>query len=93
MDRRRLALALAVLAFPVLLWGATRLAAPGGTSRGEAQARPAPRAVAPVGPEAQVPREVQRLLEEGRHWRAARRLRELTNPRSDPGLLVVAAKA
>ncbi|HWK89438.1 MAG TPA: hypothetical protein VNP72_05560, partial [Longimicrobium sp.] len=58
-------------------------------------APPAPRA--PAGPatvaRASVPADVAELLRDERNWRAARRLRELTTPQSDPELLVVAAKA
>ena len=39
-----------------------------------------------------VPSDVAQLLAQERYWRAARRLRDLTGPATDPALLLVAAK-
>ena len=75
---------------PVLVWAAMRLGEP--STPAERPRAPAAAATALVrGPE--LPADVARLLAQERNWRAARRLRELTTPRSDPELLLVAAKA
>ena len=65
---------------------------------GEKQAperRDPPRAPASVqavrGPD--LPDEIETLLAQGRNWRAARRLRAMTGPQTDPAVIVVAAKA
>ncbi|HYW12692.1 MAG TPA: hypothetical protein VE871_12075, partial [Longimicrobium sp.] len=74
---------------PVLVWAAVRLAEP--STPPERPRAPAAAATALVrGPD--VPADVAQLLAQERNWRAARRLRELTNPQSDPELLLVAAK-
>jgi soluble lytic murein transglycosylase len=74
---------------PVLVWAAVRLAEP--STPPERPRAPAAAATALVrGPD--VPADVAQLLAQERNWRAARRLRDLTNPQSDPELLLVAAK-
>jgi soluble lytic murein transglycosylase len=74
---------------PVLVWAAVRLAEP--STPPERPQAPAAAATALVrGPD--VPADVAQLLAQERNWRAARRLRDLTNPQSDPELLLVAAK-
>jgi soluble lytic murein transglycosylase len=74
---------------PVLVWAAVRLAEP--STPAERPRAPAAASTALVrGPD--LPGDVAQLLRQERNWRAARRLRELTTPRSDPELLLVAAK-
>ena len=76
---------------PVLVWAAVRLAEPSTPAEPPRPPAAPATALARGGPE--LPADVARLLAQERNWRAARRLRELTNPRSDPELLLVAAKA
>lgn len=91
MTRRNQALAAAgVVLVPVLVWAATRLGDP--PAPAERPRAPAAAASALVrGPD--LPPDVAQMLAQERNWRAARRLRELTTPQSDPELLLVAAKA
>ena len=89
-QRNQILAAAGVVLVPVLVWAATRLGDP--PPPAERPRAPAAAATALVrGPE--LPEDVRRLLAQERNWRAARRLRELTTPRSDPELLLVAAKA
>lgn len=89
--RHQIVAAVCIVLVPVLVWAAVRL----GDAR---SAPPLPRAPAAAaeavqGVRVDVPKDVAELLRDGRNWRAARRLRELTSPASDPELLLVAAKA
>jgi soluble lytic murein transglycosylase len=89
-QRNQILAAAGVVLVPVLVWAATRLGDPPAPT--ERPRAPAAAATALAGgPE--LPQDVARLLAQERNWRAARRLRELTNPQSDPELLLVAAKA
>ena len=89
-QRNQILAAAGVVLVPVLVWAATRLGDP--PPPAERPRAPAAAATALVrGPE--LPEDVRRLLAQERNWRAARRLRELTTPQSDPELLLVAAKA
>jgi soluble lytic murein transglycosylase len=89
--RHQIIAAISVLLVPVLVWAAVRL----GSARDvpERPRAPASAAEAVQGVAVDVPGDVAELLRDGRNWRAARRLRELTSPESDPELLLVAAKA
>jgi soluble lytic murein transglycosylase len=89
-QRNQIIAAAGVVLVPVLVWAATRLGDPDPPA--ERPRAPAAAATALVrGPE--LPADVAGLLAQERNWRAARRLRELTTPQSDPELLLVAAKA
>jgi soluble lytic murein transglycosylase len=89
-QRNQILAAAGVVLVPVLVWAATRLGDP--PAPAERPRAPAAAATALVrGPE--LPEDVARLLAQERNWRAARRLRELTSPQSDPEVLLVAAKA
>jgi soluble lytic murein transglycosylase len=89
-QRNQILAAAGVVLVPVLVWAATRLGDP--PVPAERPRAPAAAATALVrGPD--LPEDVRRLLAQERNWRAARRLRELTTPQSDPELLLVAAKA
>ncbi|HEU0301552.1 MAG TPA: hypothetical protein VFR37_18980, partial [Longimicrobium sp.] len=86
--RNQIIAAAAVVLIPVLVWAAARL----GNSPAPDERPRAPASAAMVrGPD--VPPDVAQLLAQERNWRAARRLRELTTPQSDPELLLIAAKA
>jgi soluble lytic murein transglycosylase len=91
-DRRTQLIAGASVAvlLPVLIWAAVRLAEPS-TPAERPRAPAAAQTALAEGPE--LPADVAQLLAQERNWRAARRLRELTTPQSDPALLLVAAKA
>jgi soluble lytic murein transglycosylase len=104
MNRRQsLILAAAMLLLLPLIWAATRLSggddpraepAAKATAVAEAKVQSAPtpaEAAAAYGVD--LPPDVARLLQQGRNWRASRRLRELVKPNSDPGLVLVAARA
>ncbi|HVH13743.1 MAG TPA: transglycosylase SLT domain-containing protein, partial [Longimicrobium sp.] len=90
-DRRtQLVVGASAVAIPVLVWAAVRMAEPS-PPPGERPHAPAGAATALAeGPE--LPSDVAQLLEQERYWRAARRLRDLTGPATDPALLLVAAK-
>jgi soluble lytic murein transglycosylase len=89
-QRNQIIVAATVVLAPVLVWAGTRLADPPAPQ--ERPRAPAAAATALVrGPD--LPADVAQLLAQERNWRAARRLRELTTPQSDPELLLVAAKA
>ena len=80
----------AAVLLPLLVWAGVRMAEP--STPAERPRAPAAAATALVrGPD--VPADVAQLLAQERNWRAARRLRDLTTPQSDPELLLVAAKA
>ena len=89
--RHQIVAAVCILLVPVLVWAAVRL----GDARDAPERPRAPAAAAEAvqGLQVDVPADVAELLRDGRNWRAARRLRELTSPGSDPELLLVAAKA
>lgn len=89
--KTQIAAASAVVLLPVLVWAAVRLAEPSPPPERPRAPAAAATALARGGPE--LPADVARLLAQERNWRAARRLRELTTPQSDPELLLVAAKA
>jgi soluble lytic murein transglycosylase len=91
-DRRtQIAAGASAVLLPVLVWAAVRMAEPAAPAERPRAPAAAATALARGGPE--LPADVARLLAQERNWRAARRLRELTNPQSDPELLLVAAKA
>ncbi|MBB4638325.1 transglycosylase SLT domain-containing protein [Longimicrobium terrae] len=89
--QQQILIGLAVLLIPVLIWAATRK----GGENTPRVVHETPRAPASVqaarGPD--LPDEIEKLLGEGRNWRAARRLRAMTGPQTDPAVIVVAAKA
>src|SRR5215218_794346 len=91
MDRRKLLPMLPIAAVPLLVWAAARLATPEPPHRDPLAPPPAavPRRVASYP----VPPDVAELLRQGRNWRAARLLRERVTPSSDPGLVLLAARA
>lgn len=91
MDRRKLLPMLPIAAVPLLVWAAARLATPEPPHRDPL----APRAAAVPAKVASypVPPDVAELLRQGRNWRAARLLRERVKPDSDPGLVLLAARA
>lgn len=91
MDRHKLLPLISVAAVPLLVWAAARLAAPEPPHSDPL----APRAAAvPVRVATYpVPPDVAELLRQGRNWRAARLLRERVTPTSDPGLVLLAARA
>jgi soluble lytic murein transglycosylase len=101
MKPRDLVLVIGVLLIPVLVWAATRLA--GGGEPGEAPAAHPAEAAAAAELELpgqtvpteglDLPADVERLLAEGRNWRASRRLRSLTGPGADPATVLTAARA
>src|SRR5689334_6968385 len=92
MDRRRILLALPVLASPLLVWGMMRLAAHDPPR--VARSLEPPRTVIPARIDTlPVPPDVARLLADGRNWAAARRMRELVRADSSPGMVLLAARA
>lgn len=77
---------------PVLVWAAVRLAEPPTPSeRPRAPAAAGTALAGTGGPE--LPDDVAQLLGQERNWRAARRLRDVTGPNTEPEVLLVAAKA
>jgi soluble lytic murein transglycosylase len=92
MDRRRILPFLPLLAAPLLVRGLARVAEP------EERAAPAVLAPKPAPVPARVdnvavPQDVAEMLRQGRHWTAARLLRERVKPESEPGLVLLAARA
>jgi soluble lytic murein transglycosylase len=92
MDRRKLLTMLPIATVPLLVWAAARLAAPEPPPRADPLA-PRPAAVPARVATYPVPPDVAELLRQGRNWRAARLLRERVKPDSDPGLVLLAARA
>jgi soluble lytic murein transglycosylase len=93
MDQRRIILMLPALAAPLLVWGAVRLASPETPPPGPAPSlAPRPTRVPAKVANVPVPPDVAELLRQGRNWAAARRLRELVNAGSEPGLVLLAAR-
>jgi len=90
MDRRKLLPMLPIVAVPLLVWAAARLATPEPPHRDVL----APRAAAVPARVASypVPPDVAELLRQGRNWRAARLLRERVKTDSEPGLVLLAAR-
>jgi soluble lytic murein transglycosylase len=101
MKPRDLVLVIGVLLIPVLVWAATRLA--GGGEPGEPPAAHPAEVAATAELElpgqtvptegVDLPADVERLLAEGRNWRASRRLRSMTGPGADPATVLTAARA
>ena len=92
MDRRRLLPFLPIAAAPLLVWGLARFAEPETPAPPPALApRPAP-VPARVG-NVRVPPDIAELLRQGRYWAAARRLRGQVKADSEPGLVLLAARA
>jgi soluble lytic murein transglycosylase len=92
MDRRRILPFLPLVAAPLLLWGLARFAEPE-TPRPPPVLAPRPTPVPVRVDHVRVPQDVAELLRQGRHWAAARRLRSQVNGASEPGLVLLAARA
>ncbi|HEV7589430.1 MAG TPA: hypothetical protein VGO40_15045, partial [Longimicrobium sp.] len=92
MDRRRILPYLPLLAAPLLLWGLARFAEPE-TPKPPPVLAPRPVPVPVRVDNVPVPPDVAELLRQGRHWAAARLLRERVNAASEPGLVLLAARA
>lgn len=92
MDRRRILPYLPLLAAPVLLWGLARMAEPETPAPAPVLA-PKPARVPARVDRYPVPPEIAELLRQGRHWAAARRLRGQVTAASEPGLVLLAARA
>ncbi|MFL5384210.1 MAG: transglycosylase SLT domain-containing protein [Longimicrobiaceae bacterium] len=92
MDRRRILPYLPLLAAPLLLWGLARFAEPE-TPKPAPVLAPKPVRVPARVDRYPVPPDVAELLRQGRHWAAARRLRSQVNAASEPGLILLAARA
>lgn len=92
MDRRRILPFLPILAAPLLVWGLARVAEPEETAA-PAVLAPKPAAVPARVGGVDVPPDTAELLRQGRHWTAARQLRERVKADSEPGLVLLAARA
>ena len=92
MQRRRILNYLPILAAPLLLWGLARMAEPE-TPKPPPVLAPRPVPVPVRVDNVRVPPDVAELLRQGRHWAAARLLRDRVNAASEPGLVLLAARA
>jgi soluble lytic murein transglycosylase len=92
MQRRRILNYLPILAAPLLLWGLARMAEPE-TPKPPPVLAPRPVRVPVRVDNVRVPPDVAELLRQGRHWAAARLLRDRVNAASEPGLVLLAARA
>ncbi|SOD01921.1 soluble lytic murein transglycosylase [bacterium JGI 053] len=92
MQRRRILPYLPIVAAPLLLWGLARMAEPETPKPPPVLAPRAAPVPARVG-NVRVPPDVAELLRQGRHWAAARLLRDRVNATSEPGLVLLAARA
>jgi soluble lytic murein transglycosylase len=92
MDRRRILPYLPLLAAPLLLWGLARFADPE-TPKPAPVLAPRPARVPARVDNVRVPPDIAELLRQGRHWAAARRLRGQVTAASEPGLVLLAARA
>lgn len=91
MDRRRIVLVVPWLAALLLVWGIARFASPAPAPPQVPQPRTAavPRTIGRYP----VPPDIAELLRQGRSWAAARRLRDRVKSDSEPGLVLLAARA
>jgi soluble lytic murein transglycosylase len=95
--RRTLAAGLAGSVLVALLaWGLARTgSAPDSRAEAHSSASAAPPSLRrePIRLPPGVPAEIGRMMEEGRYWRAARRLREIVRTNPDPEVALLAARA
>jgi soluble lytic murein transglycosylase len=92
MNHRRILPYLPLLGAPLLLWGLARFADPE-TPKPPPVLAPRPVSVPARVDNVRVPPDVAELLRQGRNWAAARRLRGQVTADSEPGLVLLLARA